>query len=118
MTDSKPLHLCVSLAPEVSSPTPTNQAEAELAVESAESAIPKVRTRLGIATTNGARASVGLGGHPAEGEEVPEHPVSAPADKTLAATQPQGTAGCSPPTPWVLDICLVGSREYVAWPSP
>lgn len=118
MKDSKPLHLCVSLAPEVASPTPTNQAEAELAVESVDSASPKVPTRLGIATTTGARASVGLGGHPAEGEEVLEHPASAPADETLPATQPQGTAGCSPPTPWVLDICLVSSREHVVWPSP
>lgn len=116
MKDSKPLHLCVSLAPEVASQTPTNQAEAELAVKSAQSASPKIPTHPGTATTNGAGARVVLGSHPAEGEGVPEHPARAQTGETLPATQPQGAADGSPPTPWVLDICLVSSREHVLSP--
>ena len=67
MRDSKPLDLCVSLAPAVASPSPTKSAEAELAVESAQSASPTTSTRSGIAATNEAGARVVLGGHPTEG---------------------------------------------------
>lgn len=117
MRDSKPLHLCVSLAPEVASPTPMKQAGAELAVESMQSTSPKIRTRPGTTTTNGTGVRAVLGGHPADGEGVPEHPAGAPADETLPATQPQGAAGYSAPTPWVLDICLVSVRQHILWPS-
>lgn len=116
MRDSKPLHLCVSLAPEVTSLTPTGKPEAESAVESARSASPKKVTRSRTAMTIGAGTRVVLGEHPAEGEGGLKHSAGAPAGDTVPAIQPQEEAEVSPPTPWVLDICLVSLREHPLWP--
>lgn len=117
MRDSKPLHLCVSLAPKVASLTPTEQPQVELAVESAQSASPKKLTRSRTTMTHGAGTRVVIGDHPVGGERGPEHPAGAPADETVPTIQPQKAASGSPPTPWVLDICLVSLKEHLFWPA-